>query len=216
MGNEIGPIGRAATLGEWKQSHQNYVIDGYTPGDAEFGNWCARAKLETPLDGARLWVRTAYFYLPPAETLQRQVRESLTNRLGSGDANVHPQWFGSASWRNSVLWKSGGVSIVTAVIGERPIESGSPPSTKVFVAALGTAADLDFESFRIDDRSEIAQRRRIEQRIGDPNAAPADRDHTPVYGAIAQWLSASRSLPAPRRAAALFVADQLLSEEDVT
>ncbi len=68
MGNEIRPIGRAATLGEWKQSHQNYVIDGYTPGDAEFGNWCARAKLEMPLDGARLWVRTAYFYLPPVPT----------------------------------------------------------------------------------------------------------------------------------------------------
>ena len=119
---------QGGNLGEWKQSHQNYVIDGYTPGDAEFGigvlgrslkcrsmapdYGCARlisirllfefspgfrpaaARFWAPsLGECRLgvvWYQIQDADRPRSETLQRQVRESLTNRLASGDHKCAP------------------------------------------------------------------------------------------------------------------------------
>jgi hypothetical protein len=170
------------------------------------------------------------------------VRESLVAALGPGDTDPKVNWWGSAFWRNAVLWKRDTLSIVAARTNFHKWGSTeSRPAMRVFAAAAGPKSKITFDGPLSEDQSAayVAKHRRVATladeavkiaAIGGPvektiraaqdlvsvkdgsTELPTAEERTEIFTAIDQWLSAARPLPPLRRAAALIVADQLMDQ----
>ena len=183
-----------------------------------------------------IWTEIPNSDVPDATRTVDSLRRSIASSVGAGRDDVRPTWYGTASWRDTTFWRLGAVTLVTARRSD-----GAQPALFAFVAAAGPAAHTDFQSFQyLDDmRDDLVSRwretaARLREGIrlasvpgpaGDsvrssvelvdsytpPMLFPPAAERLDVLNAIDRWLTASANLPAPRRAAALFVADQLLT-----
>jgi hypothetical protein len=179
-----------------------------------------------------------------AEALK--THDSLAAALGPGDADPKINWWGSAFWRNKVLWKRDVLSLAAAITNSRKWGSAeSSSATRVFVAAAGPKSKIMFDGPLPDDQhaAYIAKHKRLATladealkiaAIGGPvektirgaqdlvsvkdgsTEFPTAQERTEIFTAIDQWLSAARPLPPLRRAAALIVADQLMDQSGGT
>jgi hypothetical protein len=146
-------------------------------------------------------------------------------------------WWGSGSWRNRSSWRGKDVSVVAATTGASEFSDGSKgDSTRVFVLGFGNAfgridprdwgaGDLEFDLMEAHERQ--GQARLEENIVSAALGGEAEReiraiirwkprefndaDRDTFATALEKWLTEARQLPPPRRAAALLVADQMLS-----
>jgi hypothetical protein len=193
---------------------------------------------ETLLDDCRLgliWTEVRVPDTSDPDPVAAWLEQSAAASLGTGVHDIRLMWIGSSRWRHTAFWKSGPVSLVTGATDES-IDAGKPAA---FVAAVGPASNVElatptFEGAHARLTSDYrATAARIDEAIGlaairgqattDMRAAlaalapfdppwhyPRGSERDRILEAIDRWLAASTTVPAPRRAAALFVADQVL------
>lgn len=225
---------------KWVRSAYFYVPD--VPMPAVLPASISGSKLVDECRLGLIWSEIEDTDVDRAGTLGREARESLVKPLGEGNNGVKLQWWGSAFWRNSVLWKNERVSIVTAITSSPTLNPRETiKATRVFVAAAGPAKRTTFEPSTHEDvrAAYVAKRQLLASRIDEAvtiaalgsdveqaikqaqklisvkdgwSQHPTIPERTAIFTMIDQWLTAARTLPPPRRAAALFVADQLLDQ----
>jgi hypothetical protein len=175
-----------------------------------------------------------------AERAADAAQQVLASVLGTGQLNTRLNWWGAAYWRKTAFWKQSELSVATATTSSQSWrKEGTTP--RVLVAAAGRASNISLEPFQSETappEEAVEAFRAIESRINEaisiaavggtaetnvrssvtllsklipPWNYPEGGDRTFVLNAITDWLTAAPPESATRRAAALFVADQILA-----
>jgi len=171
--------------------------------------------------------------------LADSITGELTSAFGGGNPRAQVSFFGSAFWRRVVEWQRGDLVMVSALSG-LPYASAETAArwsvvTFAFLPVAHLTLDPDHDSpeglARVADTLPLARVARLARpdtapwvalrgvlagaRLssapagdGGPPATPPSADS--LVHTLRRWVLAAAGLPPPRRAAALFVADQVL------
>jgi hypothetical protein len=161
---------------------------------------------------------------------------SLTRAMGTGVRNPPVSFYASAFWRRVTVWRRNGLVTVNALSGlpYASAETGARWAvlTFAFLPGSGLSIDPDREppdagvindTLALDSIAATARADSLawgslrgaltaSERLGGPagDAAPPPPPVDTLVTALRRWLIAASRLPAPRRAAAMYVADAVL------
>lgn len=182
-----------------------------------------------------IWVRIPVAVSAAGGALADSVRAQLTRLYGRPDTGA-VSYRGSAFWTHRGRWRHGEMTIVSALAGGlRMSVRDSVPSPRYVVALAhlprsGMASDRDWyaslgitaDTLPLDSAVALSTVDTtlwvpLERALADATAADTVRapnrrslDRTRLVETLGRWLAAANVQPAGRRAAALFVADQVL------
>lgn len=199
------------SLGEWKKTNPGASITLYSPDASEQANenWCARAEAgamrtayfyapRTPdslvlpeniapemlLDQCRLgfiWIEASDTDPLRASALADENKKVLSNVLGAWQPEANLQWWYSASWRQTAIWRGDDLGVVTAIANSpkwgEPNRSDRP--MKVLLIAAGASSNITLER-----RSHEPDEFRSEQQR---NEASRLEEAIRLVGADAAW-----------------------------
>ncbi len=171
------------------------------------------------------------------EELARAARSKMNGKLGrQGESRRYLTFPGAAYWKEITCWRSGPATFFSAIVIPNPISS-SPPGVLAFgylpISDLRVEDEVPPRTPNVDDVPEPMLRSMVLSGITGPpqdemrglfrEALRRDFYSGPdgeipailaeeVQDIIARWLAKADGLPDPRRAAALFAADQILQD----
>jgi hypothetical protein len=224
-----------------RAAHTSTLADGRTarrvayfyapaaPETARFGDLRGRALLDAESRLGRISVEAPELDPDAGEALADATRRALATRLGAAGSDEKIWYFGAADWTATAKWRVGDATVVSAYNGSRI----DPEHAGALVFAFGPASGVSVELGKGDYEAprEVGPAEAVEA-IAAADLGPALSD--PLYAAVARardgaigasdasalvdalepWLRAARSLPPPRRAAALLAADRTVKTCD--
>lgn len=174
-----------------------------------------------------------------AEALAEVLREPIKRELGPGEVDIKLNWPGSSNWPKTALWENGRLEVVSA-LGVTSRSPATVVGAAAEISGFRFRRVVDFRKVAGARENHVAQHQpiwsRIEEtlsiaRLGGPDETsfraalklvtasdawwsrlPSASEQSTIFDAVDRWLIASGSLPAARRSAALFAADQLFQE----
>lgn len=231
---ELWQLRPGITLASWTAANLTDQVSGADSAVAEVpGGWCARSASAIEVAGRTL-VRETFFYPPPmpadpllpdsgspelvqlCELAIMRLRvpagdsllaDSVTSQLDSvfGPRATEARGIGPALWSRSARYQRGGLTIVAAhdrgrgalVLARFPVREAlhHEPADSLPLDSAARLAGLDSALWSA-----------LERAATDTGAAPPAALITP----LTRWVNGAAALPLPRRAAALYVADEVL------